>query len=366
MRDPFDAVVIGAGVVGLFTAYELATRGLSVAVVEKMEKPGLGVTSKSANVIHVIQPPLYGAKHRLAVEGNRLYDEYSDLLGFKVNRLKALLAVTGPSPRAAAWLAWRLLKARLPSWASPRLMRWREASEIEPALAPATDWFIAVDGYGVVDPAEVVASLERALRKQGASFNLNAEAEGLEKSSKGVVVRLSDGTRLDARVVVNAAGLEAATVASWAGDRYEVKPIPGMMTIHSRPKLKTIVSSIRIPPRRGTKGGGAIPQVDGRLLLGPTYSPEGRPEDPSVLVGRFQLLLEPEIGDVEEVIVGDRPAAADRKFHIEYSKTYGVRLIHLVGIESPGLTAAPAIARIVASMASRALASGGRGRASSR
>lgn len=365
MRDPFDAVVIGAGVVGLFTAYELVTRGFSVAVVEKMEKPGLGVTSKSANVIHVIQPPLYGAKHRLAVEGNRLYDKYSERLGFKVHRLKALLAVTGPSPRVTAWLAWRLLRARLPSWASPRLMRWREASEIEPALAPASEWFIAVDGYGVIDPAEVVASLERALRKQGASFHLSTEVVSLEKSGQVMVVRLADGTRLDARVVVNAAGLDAARVASWAGDRYEVKPIPGMMTIHSKPRLKTIVTTIRIPPKKGTKGGGAIPQADGRLLLGPTYSPEGRPEDPSVLVERFQSLLEPEIGDVEEVIIGDRPAAADRRFHIEYSKTYGVRLIHLVGIESPGLTAAPAIARIVASMASRALASGGRDRASS-
>lgn len=355
MEERVDAAVVGAGIVGLFAAYELASRGYSVAVVERGERPGLGVTSTSANVIHVIQPPLYGLKHRLALEGNRLYDEYSGILGFRVLRLKAVLAVEAPAPGLAARLALRILRARLPPWASPRILRWREASEVEPALAPSRDWFIEVDGYGVVDPGEVVEALERGVRGLGGAVLLGVEATGMERLGSQVALRLSDGSTVKARLVVNAAGLDSARVAAMAGDRYELSPIPGLMTLHSKPRLRAIVASLRIPPRRGTKGGGAIPQADGRLLLGPTYSPEGSPGDPSALVSRFQALLEPEVGRVERVVVGLRPAAVDRRFHIEYSRAYGARLIHLVGIESPGLTAAPAIARLVASMASRAL-----------
>ena len=67
----YDVVVVGAGIVGLFTAYELAKAGYGVAVVEREEGPGRGVTSRQANVIHVVQMPFGTLRSRLCIEGNR-------------------------------------------------------------------------------------------------------------------------------------------------------------------------------------------------------------------------------------------------------------------------------------------------------
>ena len=349
MPERADAIVVGAGVVGLFTALELAARGLQPGVLEALPGPGLGVTSASANVIHVAQPPFRGLRFETALEGNRAYRRLRGLLGFRMLEARAVLAARGPHARLLAWLAWRLLRSRLPPWASPRLAGWRTLSEVEPAISDGVGWGVVLDGYAVVDPLEVAAALARELESRGGwvEYNTRVEAAGC----RGPVRVEAGGSEYRASVLVNAAGLGAGRVAGLCGHSAPaVRPIRGVMTLHSRPRVRAILAWIPARPRAETKGGGVIPQLDGSTLLGPTYpgaAPEGG--EAGALASRFQGLLAEGLPPPSRVVSGYRPAAGDREFHV-YAREAAV---HLVGIESPGLTAAPALARIAAEKAAR-------------
>ncbi|MET1128268.1 MAG: FAD-dependent oxidoreductase [Thermoproteota archaeon] len=351
-----DVAVVGAGVVGLFTAYTLAERlGYSVAVLEREKAPGLGVTARSANVIHVLQPPFNSLKSRLCLRGNALYRRLAGELGFRVIETRAILATTKRSMKPVAWVAARLLRRILPPEHRVMYASGREVRDIEPEASDSVEAGVVVEGYGVVDHRELVGALARRVRRS-AELLLGAEVKSIDASREGAVLHTA-ADKVEARAVVNAAGLYADEVARLAGDPfYEVKPLKGVMSIHDGPKLRAILAPLELS-RKETKGGGAIPQTDGSLLLGPNnagYASSKVDEaysqaDLGWLRRRFQPLLSSGIPEPKRVIVGLRPTVEKRDFIIEWSRR-GAPVIHLVGIESPGLTAAPAIAEVVAEM----------------
>ncbi len=356
-----DVVVIGAGVVGLFAAYELAGTGVSVAVVEKEPRPGMGVSSRHANVIHVIQLPFSSLKSRLCLEGNRLYSRYSEELGFRLRRVKAYLAASGPGAKIRTVLVARYLRWKLPPWAQVATIPGNRVRDEEPAASDNVSWAVAVNGYGVIDAEELVSRLARGLDERGGELFLSAEAVSAVVSDEKIVVELSTGISVEARALVNAAGLYSDRVASWFGDSYMVTPAKGVMTIHEKPRVRSILTHLALKPSRETKGGGIIPQLGGRTLLGPSYAEASSkedyrysPADVEALARRFAPLLSEPLSSPVEVIVGLRPTTRSRDFIIRRSDR-SPRIIHLVGIESPGLTAAPAIARIVAGMLGKLL-----------
>ena len=348
-----DVIVVGAGIVGLFTAYELAKKGLVVTVVEKEPRPGMGVSARHANVIHVVQLPFSSLKSRLCLEGNRLYSKYSEELGFKLKRTVAFLAATGPSARLKALLAARYLRWKLPAWVGVTVVPGRHVRDAEPAASDRIAWAVRVGGYGIVDAREVVDSLVRGLKRLGGEILVSAEAVAASLTGDSVKVETSGGVTLEARGMVNAAGLYSDRVAAWFGDHFKIIPAKGVMTLHESPKMKNILTHIALKPSRETKGGGIIPQLDGRTLLGPSYAEALSREDYSyntadveMLVAKFSPLLSPPPSKPVEVVVGLRPTTPGRDFIISRSHR-SPRVVHLVGIESPGLTAAPAIARRV-------------------
>ncbi|MET1101191.1 MAG: FAD-dependent oxidoreductase [Pyrodictiaceae archaeon] len=360
----YDLVVVGAGVVGLYVAYTAATRTeLSVAVVEALDKPGLGVSSRSANVIHVLQPPFNSLKSRLCLEGNRLYRVYAEELGFRLIETKAILAARGLQGRLAAWMVSRILGRILPRdfkvyYASGGILH-----DIEPMLSDDVSAGVVVEGYAIVDYKDLIDRLANGFRRHGELY-LGEEVKSIRRDGEELVVETSTEEHR-AKIVVNSGGLYADEVARRAGDPYyTVRPIKGVMSLHSRPRLRTIVAPLEL--RRGeTKGGGAIPQASGMLLLGPNNAGYTVKDDYSYtasdlewLRARFQPLLSQEISSVEKVVVGLRPTTPQRDFVIEWSPS-GKRVIHLIGIESPGLTAAPAIAyRVLGMMEERGYVKG--------
>ncbi len=351
--DRVDVAIIGAGVVGLFTAITLGRAGYSVVVLERESRPMMGVSSRTANVIHVLQPPFNSLKSRLCLEGNRLHFKESSILGYRVMETSLLLARSGPASGIIASIAARLLRRVLPQGFSVRVLGSREALEAEPGLSDTVKSVVEVGGYGVVDYRGLARALEAAARSYGSLYT----GEPVQRASpQGDSMLLeTSGMTVKARFVVNAAGLDSHRVAEVLGaPGYVQTPIKGVMSLHGGPRLRHIVAPLEL--RRGeTKGGGAIPQVDGSLLLGPTNSGPASPGDYSysrrdldMLRSRFQPLLAEELKPASRVIVGLRPVHPGRDFRIKWGPRG--RVVHLVGIESPGLTAAPAIARLVLRM----------------
>ncbi len=356
--DKHDVLVVGAGIVGVFIAYRLARAGYDVLVVERMEEAGRGVTARNAGVIHVVQMPFNSLKSKLCVEGNLLYQELDRELGLGIKWTRAFIASTRAWSALTARIAASVLGRRLPSH-TVRVVPGRVVREYEPLASRSIKTAVMVEGYGVVDPVALTQRIAVLVEEQGAGIMYSAPVYDVSLDDEGVVAEAGSST-VRARALVNAAGLDADTVASLYGDTYEIIPVRGVMTIYDSAKPENILAWLRLERKRETKGGGIIPHPRG-VLLGPNYAGTAGKDDYRYseadvreLRNRFQPLLDASLEGDPEVLVGLRPTVASRDFIIEYSGRTR-RIVNLVGIESPGLTAAPAIAEVVYSMVSGVL-----------
>jgi len=349
----YDVAIIGAGVTGLFIAHELSKFNLSIAVIEKEAEPGFGVSKGHAGVLHVVQPPFNSLKSMLAVKGNRLYDRVARELGVSMLRLPALLVARSKTELAILPLVYVVLKTIYQirgfdiSIVSGRRLR---------LLEPNVNGYAAIliQGYGVIDSFELIDRLYRSSRARSVEFMFKTEARDLKIEGDAIVIETTRGS-IRARYVINAAGLGSDALASRVGGSERIEPHLGVMLVFDKPQARSIVAPIPTLKPARTKGGGIIPMPWGSTIWGPSFSPTGSREDRGVraehvidVIRRFKDLVRIK-GRLVKAYAGVRPSTPKGDFSINYSPQTR-RIINLVGIESPGLTAAPAIALMVIGM----------------
>jgi len=346
----YDVVVVGCGVVGLLVAYESYRIGLSVLVVDKELEPGFGVSRRHAGVLHVIQLPFNSLKSSLALEGNREYDEICRKLGVPLRRLNTIIAATSIFELAISFLAYLYLRAKgYPVVWIPG----KELRRMEPSLSRKVRGGLLVKNYGVIDSFALIYNLFDALREAGVEFRLGCRVVGIEPNG-GVLVKTSCG-EFRGRFLVNAAGLYADEIASMTGLDYRIKPAKGVMAVYSGMSLNNIIAPLPIRPHPRTKGGAIIPTTYGTVVVGPSFSEAEDKEDVSVdreslhlLSSKFERLLEEGFTKLIPVkaYAGNRPLSPTGDFMFVRRGN----VIHIIGAESPALTAAPAIAKRVLRM----------------
>ena len=349
--ETFDVAIVGAGIVGLMVAYRLTKSGRRVCVLEREEGPGRGVTAGQANVIHVVQLPFGSLKSKLARRGNMLYDELCEELGVKRLRMPALLVIRSWLSAPVLFFAYLYLRANLGKQFGVQLMRGGSLRRLEPTLAESVSAGIVVRGYGTVDVSSLVQRLKEASAERGAEFRFGCEVTGAETTEGATTLRTSQG-EVRARFVVNAAGLRSDDVAAMLGsDLGRLEPGLGVMAVYSGLGVRCVVAPLPISVGSRTMGGAIIPATDGSTIIGPTLriaesKDEGgyTAEDLDLLTRKFAPLLSVK-GTPSRVYVGVRPLSPIKDFIINYDSRR--RVVNLVGIESPGLTAAPAIAEVV-------------------
>ncbi len=349
-----DVAVVGAGIVGLAIAHRLTILGKRVLVIEKEAEEGRGVTSGQANVIHVVQLPFGSLKSRLARRGNIMYDELCRGLGVRLNRVPALLVVKGWLRLPIAFFVYLYLSLELRGQFRVQLMRGGSLRKVEPLLAEDVSAGMVVHGYGTVDAHSLVSAFREAAEKQGAVFRFGCELTSSEQMDGTTLLRTTGG-EVRARFVVNAAGLYSDEVSRILGKDFgNLEPGLGVMAVYSRLQLKNIIAPLPLSVGSRTKGGAIIPATDGTTIVGPTLRVTGSKEDKAytdedldLLRAKFSPLLKDE-GEFVRAYTGVRPLSPTKDFIVDFDSTK--RVVNLVGIESPGLTAAPAIAEMVAEM----------------
>lgn len=350
--------IVGAGVVGLAVAYLLSGKGKRVVVIEKESGAGTGVTAGQANVIHVVQLPFGSLKSRLARKGNAMYDGLCRELGVDLKRMPALLVVRRWLMVPPLLFAFVYLRLELGGEFRVRLMRGSRLRKIEPLLAKGVIGGLAVDGYGTVDVLALVSRLREGAAARGARFLFDCRVTSATPQGGTTSLQTTCGS-VKARLVVNAAGLYSDDMAQALGrDLGRLEPGLGVMAVYSELPVSCIVAPLPVGVGSRTKGGAIIPATDGTVIVGPTLraakSKEDRAhteEDLDLLKAKFDPLLEAG-GSLVRVYAGVRPLSPTRDFIVEFDRER--RAVNLVGIESPGLTAAPAIADMVVRMISEA------------
>jgi len=364
-----EVVVVGAGVVGLACAAELARLGRSVVILERHARIAEECTSRNSGVVHA---GLYYASGSLkaltCVEGRRRLVERCARHGIPQRRLgKLVLAVDDSECAALEALSSR---ARDNDAGAVALLDARQLRAIEPRVRATLGLWSPESG--IVDAVALAQSYLQEARAHGALLSLRTELVAIEVCSGGLRVRARSGdelTELTARVVVNAAGLGAQRVAQLAGLDVDALgqrlwPCKGDYFALS-PALRGAVEHLVYPmPSHAGLGVHLTLDLAGNLRAGPDTeyvdAPryDVRPDKAEVFAAALRRYLPevraehltPDYAGVRPKLNG--PNEATRDFTIEGASAHGVPgLINLFGIESPGLTASEAIATRVAALA---------------
>ncbi|MBI4881260.1 MAG: NAD(P)/FAD-dependent oxidoreductase [Planctomycetes bacterium] len=369
----YDFTIIGAGAVGLAIAAELSQRG-SVLILEKEEGIGRGISSRSSEVAHAgIYYERDSLKARLCVAGRRSIEEWGEQGRFSYRRIgKYIVAVTAAE---RAELEALLLRGRENGAGDLRVVSHDELRTAEPHVRAECGVFSP--STGIFDSHGLMRFLLETALKQGAQLATRSAASGIRRLGEGYEVAVRQGAaeeRLATRCLVNAAGLFADEVAALAGIDVDAA---GMRLHWNRGEYFQVAPSSRVKASRliypvpgagGHLGIHVTLDLAGQLRLGPSAEYVGprpfalRREDYTQderLLALFweaarRYLPELEAQDLRPCGTGIRPklngpGEPARDFYIREESARGLPgFVNCVGIESPGLTAAPAIGRYVA------------------
>jgi glycerol-3-phosphate dehydrogenase len=349
-----DVLIIGAGVSGAAIARRLSAYRLDVILVERCADVSFGVSKANSGIIHGgFHHPASTLKARLEIEGNRAFDQLQAELGFPFRRAGIVLAAFTVEEMKVI----DHLYAQGVTNGSPGLeiVGRDRLLALEPSLSRDVVGGLFAPSGGIIEPYRFVFALVESAVANGVILRTSWEAASARHDAEGWHVRSTTGEELDAQWVVNAAGLRADAVSALFGaEKYTIVPRKGEEFILDKGAGGPPTRVIFPVPARASKGVLVIPTVEGTVMIGPTAE-EGDDKDdtsttPENLARVFALAsrMVPRISlrDIITAFAGLRPTLAGDDFYIDVSGE-APRFIQVAGIQSPGLTASPAIAERV-------------------
>ncbi|PYQ07696.1 MAG: NAD(P)/FAD-dependent oxidoreductase [Acidobacteria bacterium] len=363
-----EVAIVGAGVVGLAIAARLAPHH-SVVVVERNPRPGMETSSRNSEVIHAgMYYPTASLKARLCVAGNRQLYEICARKGVPHARVTKI--ITARTPEELPPL--EQIHARgAANGVELRMLTAAEVRALEPNVPSAGALFSP--NTGIVSAHGLMDHFAHAAREAGAVIQPRAELVELARNDGEWQLTLRSGGEADsvtAERVVNAAGLDADTVAALAGvdvdeAGYRQHYCKGSYFAVSAARSRLVSRLVYPVPGHVSLGVHAVIGLEGRLRFGPDaeYLPDRRQDyavdeakRPTFGAAVRQLVpaiqdddLSPDISGIRAKLQG--PGEGFRDFVIADESARGhPGLVNLIGIDSPGLTSSPAIAEHVARM----------------
>lgn len=356
----FDAAIIGAGAVGLASAYALARRGQTVVVIEREARIGAGVSARNSEVIHAgLHYPTGSLKARLCVEGRRLL--YPFLAARNVSHAQCGKLIVATEAAEIPIVERLVEQAAINGVEGVRPISGAEAQALEPGLKAVAALEVSVSG--ILDAAGYMLALRGEIEAHGGAVVLSAPFAGASPAREGYLVRLADNgaTSFTARRLVNAAGLAAQACARLI-DGFPPGRIPaqhlGKGNYFALSGVKAPFSRLIYPPPiPGALGTHYRRDLGGVARFGPDLQwidHEDYTVDPLraasfyAAVRRFwpalpDGALAPDYAGIRPKLHG--PGEAQGDFVIDDTIE---NLICLFGIESPGLTSSLAIGEEVA------------------
>ena len=371
--NTYDVCIVGAGVIGCAIAKELTQRRwetpLRVVVIEQHDRVAEETSGRNSGVLHSgIHEQPCSLKGRLAREGSALAVSYALEHGIPLLRTGMVIAISWEDVRRGLWREMSTLRRLLVNaWKTNIRVSFVTPSGLrawEPNIHACCG--IIIPSVSVIDPPAFVQSLRTDSEATGVEFAFNNRVIGIDEDAASYIIT-TDRQRVRAACLINAAGLYADDVAALAlrYEKYTICPLRGEYYELVTPQKKRLIGRLVYPallPQATGKGIHFSPRPNGQLFVGPNEVAVQDKTDytshktlPTVFVEALQKFL-PTLDerDLRWAYSGIRPCVmtGDRRksdFIISVDRE-DPPLINLVGIESPGLSAALAIARYVAEL----------------
>ena len=353
----YDVVVIGAGVVGGMIARKLSSFELKVCILEREHDVAMGASRANSAIVHAGFDAKEGSlKARFNVEGSEMMEKVATELGVKYKRNGSL--VIGFNDEDKKMLYELLHRGEANGVRDLKIVEGEELFTIEPNLSKNVVCALYAPTGAIVCPYELtVASVGNAM-DNGAELKLDFEVKGIAEIPGGYEI-CSENETVKSRFIINAAGIYSDKIAKMVGDNsFDVHPRRGEYILLDKECGCLVKTTVFRTPSKMGKGILVTPTVDGNLLLGPTSEDMTDKDDKSTSESGLSKIIK----EAGENVCG-----------IPFNKTItsfcGLRavgntgdfiinapvpgFINVAGIESPGLTASPAIAEYVASLLER-------------
>lgn len=354
MTEKYDVVIVGAGVIGTGIARELSRYELDVAVLEKEPDVGWGTTKANSGIVHAGYDAKPGTvKASFSAPGNKKYEEWTEPLSVPFVRVGSFVSAKDGSQDGEL----ERLKEQGDENGVEGLEIIRDRAkigELEPNISEDVEAVLHAPTAGVVAPYKLTIALYENARDNGISFFFSSPVEdivGLEEpEEKGKFTVITPEKEFKSEYVINAAGISSGKIADMVGDgSFSIFPARGEYHLLDS-ELQGYVKKINFPlPTGESKGILVTPAAEGSIIFGPNHQPLEEPSLATTKTGLEEVYsgatdLFPDI-DTSKIVTnfaGLRAKSGSDDFEIGESEAVE-GFINVGGIQSPGLTAAPAI-----------------------
>ena len=349
----YDVAIIGGGVVGASTAYWLSQEKCSVVLLEAENDVAMGTSKANSAIVHAGYDPEPGTlMARLNAEGNTLVYNLCEQFNVPVKQCGSLVLAFHEKDLAhLEKLLQRGINNGIPGL---RLLSGEETKALEPNLADNVVGSLYAPTAGIVSPWELTLALAENAAVNGVDFLFNHKVTAIRRENEAFALTTVEGKAIQARFVVNAAGVHSEEVAQMIETpSFHIRPTRGEYYLLDKSQGDIVSHVIFQCPDEKGKGVLVSPTVHGNLIVGPNAEVVEDPNDVSTTAKGLLEVSEKALHSVPGLrfqenirnFAGMRANTNVDEFQI-YASTQAPGMIHLAGIKSPGLTAAPAIGKM--------------------
>ena len=368
--DMYDVVIIGAGVTGCAVARELSRYDLKICVVERAEDVCCGTSKANSAIIHAGYDAVPGSlKAKLNVEGNEMMDDLVRDLDFPFRRNGSLVVMFEGDDRAKLE---ELLERGIKNGVKElRIIEKEELHRMEPNLADDAVAALYAPTAGIVCPFNMTIAFAENAYANGVEFKLNTEVKDIKKQAdcyeieavKHEAFEPEEAVTIKTKTVVNAAGAYSDLIHNMvSADKHTIKPRRGCYFLLDKSAGSFVDKTIFTLPNEMGKGILTAPTVHGNLLVGPDAADVDLRDGVNttaweldkVRASACRNLKNPPLKSVITSFAGIRAHEENGDFIIEECPD-AEYFFDCAGIESPGLSASPAIGKMMAEMVAKKL-----------
>lgn len=355
-KGMYDVVIIGAGIIGAFVARELSKYQLKVLVLDKENDISNGTTKANSAIIHAGYDARPGTlKARFNVEGNPMFDRICEELDVALKRIGSLVVAFNESEIEMLEVIYnRGIENGVPGM---KIIHRGELEKMEENISDHALGALYAPTAAIIGPWEwTIALMENAL-DNGVELSLNSEVLNINKKENSYKI-ITSKEEIESRYIVNAAGLYADKIHNMVSPpKFKIIPRRGQYFLFDKSAGDLVKSVIFQCPTKEGKGVLVLPTVHGNLLVGPNAEEIQDKDNVETSDESLDYIRESSQKAVKNIpfrevirtFSGNRATPEERDFIIEEAKD-AKGFIDVGGIESPGLSASPAIGKHVADL----------------